>query len=1644
MGIDHALTARESPVRVETVHESERTRVTRLFLPGRTVIRKQPLGPGWETRLRHELRIVERLRGVEGVAQLADVPPDPGSIMFDDVAGVCLTTLPMPFDQSELVSLALDIARVVAGMHRRGVMHSDIGPANILLCGPARSPCLIDFAFGSSFAEIRPEFTHHNEIVATLAYLAPELTGRTGRPVDQRADLYALGATLYELATGAAPFGSGDALRLIRDHLARVPVAPDQVNTAVPADLSKIIMHLLEKEPDGRYQTAEGLIHDLRRLRDSSSSRAVAPFSVGEHDFPLRLLAPSRLVGRETEIATLGAAFAAAASGQRKGVLVSGSPGVGKTSLIDELRPVVTGADGWFVAGKFDQYRRDQESDGVFQAFRGLGRLLLAEPEEELADLRQRMLRALGPNAGLVTAAVPEFAVLLNVAPEPGDPLTTQVRAQRSAVEILRAVVSRKRPMVFFVDDLQWAGRTPLGLVDMMLSEEGLDGLLVVGAYREDDVDATHPLTAMLPRWRKRQGGLEHIRLGNLPAACQAVMVADMLRLDAEKATGLARAIAPHTGGNPYDTVELLNALRHHGVLTPRAGRWWWDEPALSRYLANTDVAGLLSERADGMPRATRAILAAMACLGWRAELSLLQAATGQSATTVEQRLAPALDDGLLVMEPGVREAVRFRHDRIREMILRRLRPERQHALELGMARRLAVVPDLFAVAAQQYLPVIDAVRDADERRMVTRLLRRAAERATLLANYPLVEKLLAGALRLADPSQRSMVIELQTGRHAALYSVGRLDEADELYTTIDRLCVSPLERVDATLVQVSSLTSRNHHQQAVSLGVELLRQLGVAVPTAPDLPAEIGRGFDALHQWLDHSDETDDLRRPEITDPVLLATAALIHRILLSAYFADQTMATMAWLSLSALRLLAEHGPGPTLIGPAGYVVLASIAMRQDYRTGYRAGRRILTLGEARGYEPGTSQARWLFAIGCQWFEPLEDSVRQGQRAREGLILGGDLAYASYQVSTPQLLDCTPTLDSYVITVDAALAFARRTGNEQVHETLGFYRWLAGVMRGENGASATDNTASPERYPNNQNAVAHAHITRALVAAVFGDAAALAHHSAMMMPLLPAVMGTYPTAVAHLLRAMALTNQIRATQVGERATLLAERAALLAELDEVIDWLASRAADAPINFLHLRLLAEAERAWALGDLRAALHAFDAAQREVSTRQRPWHRALILERAAQFYLTEGMEHTGYALLAEARHGYHTWGAAAKVDDLDWAYPALHTPPHETTARDMDQPSDRPAHHRSTTTTGTINLLGIVSASQALSSQTSIDGLRTQVADVLSAMTGATDVHLLLYNDGRRDWWLSAPGADDGGAISLGEAVRRRLVPMSVFRYAERVREPLVVNDAIRDDRFARDPYFTDVERCSLLAVPILNRGVLQALLLLENRLIRNAFSTGRLDGVMLIAGQLAVSLDNAMVYASLERKVAERTDQLALANARLELLSITDPLTGLANRRRLEDALTAEWHRAERAGLSVALAMIDIDHFKLYNDHYGHTAGDHCLQRVANQLRQTVRSTDLIARYGGEEFAVVMPDTDIAAGLRSAERLRDAVAKPAEPHMAATEQNVTVSIGVAATVPTSGTNPNGLLEIADIELYRAKRGGRNQVRATSS
>jgi diguanylate cyclase (GGDEF)-like protein len=746
------------------------------------------------------------------------------------------------------------------------------------------------------------------------------------------------------------------------------------------------------------------------------------------------------------------------------------------------------------------------------------------------------------------------------------------------------------------------------------------------------------------------------------------------------------------------------------------------------------------------------------------------------------------------------------------------------------------------------------------------------------------------------------------------------------------------------------------------------------------------------------------------------------------------------AWLLVEAQRLWVEHGPCEPLVAILGNAGFMTAAREQDFRTGHAVGRHLIAVSEAHGYESGLAHARLSYTINAApWFEPLEDMVRGAHRAREDLLRVGDLQIACYtcSVATAGSLECAPTLAVLLTEVESGLALCHRTGNRQVTEFLMPLRQLVRTLRGETDApdSLTDATFDEAAHlaglAANSPAPAVFHISRAIAAVISGNVPKLAESAAAATGLLPMFPGAYVSATIRLLQGLASAQRIAAAPP-------AERAALLADLDACRAWFTARAADAPANFAHVARFLDAEHAWAVGDAWAAVSAFDAALREAHAHRRPWQRALTAERAALFHRTHGLEISGRALLAEARRGYAAWGAVAKTRQLDEQHPWL-----------AGLFADRPEPQRTQTvetrrsssiSSEAIDLLGVLKASQALSSETNLDRLRARVSDVLGAMTGATAVQLLL-RDKTHHWYPAGATGEPGAIGTVEDTAARPPVPISVIRYTERTREPLLVEDAVHDDRFRRDPYLTGLACCSLMMVPILAQGVPRGMLLLENRLTRGAFTTDRLDAVRLVAGQLAVSLDNALLYASLERKVAERTEELAQANDRLEQLAVTDSLTGLPNRRRLGEILDAEWHRALRPKTPLGVAMIDIDQFKLYNDHYGHPAGDRCLQLVATTLADKIRNTDYVARYGGEEFCLVMPETDVAGTVIVAERVRIAVEELAEPHAASANGIVTISIGVASVIPTSHDQVEDLIRYADEHLYEAKRAGRNRTAA---
>ncbi|BFU45541.1 AAA family ATPase [Krasilnikovia sp. MM14-A1004] len=1613
------------------LYDSDQTRVSRVpTADGGTVVRKEMLGPNAGARADHEHAILLRLAGVPAVSQLADdhPPADRHGLTLVDVPGRTLAQL-APSERPDVAGLpafALALARILGPVHRAAVVHRDINPANILLRHDGR-PVLIDFDLATTFAEVRPAFTHPTEILGRLPYLAPEQTGRTGLPVDSRADLYGLGATLYELATGHPPFGDGDPLQLVRDILARTP--RPLAEFGVSRGLSDIVARLLEKEPARRYQSAEGLVHDLTRL----VAEPQAPLRLGGRDFPSRLSPPSTVVGRDTESAALRSAFEQAVHGRATGLLVTGAPGAGKSALISQLRPMVTAAGGWFVTGKADQYRHDAASGVAVQALHGIGRLLLAEPEDELAQHRTRILAALGPNAGLIAAASPELATLLGDH-EIGadDPMELQARLRQAALDLLRAIASPHRPLVLVLDDLQWASPSALGIVDAIQTDSHLRGLLLVGAYRDREVDAAHPLTALFDRWQRLGAAPVRLHLDNLGPGDLADLVGQMLRLPAEPAAELAGVLHERTGGNPFDTVELINALRGDGTLDLGESGWRWDSSAIRRHIGSGNVVDLLTERIGRLAESDRELLRVMACLGGSVRLDLLARAGGHRPETTRERLAAALDDALLVIDDDGTPTVRFRHDRVQEAARHDLDPTARPSTHLTIAWRLAADRAFRGEAAEQYLAAGPLLRDVEpaERRTAAELFGAAAAAARLISNHSTAEQYLSAALglwaTLDTADDDPLPIAWETQRHGALYSLGRLDEADETYGSLEHRAPDPLALVDAACNQISSLSNRYRHADAVDLGFALLNRLGYA-PPGNDAGAEVRRRLDAMYRWIETASVTEDLARPEPTDPRALAAARVLQRLAPVALFAADPIG-LPWVVTAAHRLWTEHGPCAALVPTIASAGFATIQTGGEHSVGERLVQHALAVGVARGYETETAQVRYVNAVGTlHWFQPLEDEVHQARLAREGLLRGGDLhsVCMAYWPALFALVDIGPTLDDLDAEVDAAMAFAGRTGNDNASAIQVIYRQFALAMRGRTstpGGFSDDTFDELQHLEVNKRVALHYFMYRALSAIIFDDSD-VARYTDQAARLAPMLRACYTYALTQLLLALALARQVRDAEPDARP-------ALLAALDGCRNFLAERAHDAPENFGHLLRLVEAERAWAVDDFRAAATAFDAALCDAEPRQRPWHKALIAERAGLFHLAHGLPRTGRGLLAEAREYYRSWGAAGKVRQLDRVYPDLPIP---------DAASARQA--LSTSVRGDdIDLLAVLRASQALSSETDLDRLQARVVEQVGALAGATSIRLALFDSDAGHWTLPDPDRPGDAPVPVSAPGTERLVPVRALHYVERTREPLLVADTAGDDRFASDPYLTGAPRGSLLVVPVLQQGALRAALVLENRLSVDAFTTDRLGAVTLLAAQLAVSLDNAHLYRRLETKVAERTSALQAANEQLAALSLTDPLTGLANRRRFDDALDATWRRARETGTAVTLAMIDIDHFKSYNDSHGHQGGDECLRRVAAELAGTVRlGTDIVCRYGGEEFAIVFTGADHDRAAVVAERARAAVEALALPHERTTARVVTLSIGVATHVPASGGSVRDLVEAADAALYRAKESGRNQL-----
>jgi len=1393
---------------------------------------------------------------------------DPGGMPLDSFIG-------KPMAVPLFLRIASALSAALAGLHARGIVHKDIKPANVLVDAEKGTAHLMGFGVATRQPRERHALALPEDIAGTLAYMAPEQTGRMNRSIDSRSDLYALGVTFYEMLTGVLPFESADPIELFHCHLARQAVPPAQRVREIPEQLSAIVMKLMAKAAEDRYQTASGLRADLRGCQAQWDAQGrIDTFALGAHDASDQLLIPEKLYGREAEIDVLVAAFErVAAEGAPEFVLLSGYAGIGKSSVVNELHRVLVPRRGLFAAGKFDQFKRDIPYATLAQAFRGLVGQILGQSETQVDHWREALQAALGSNGHLLVKLIPELEFIIGPQPLAADAQDLPAQdAQRRLQQVFRRFLSvfatAEHPLVLFLDDLQWLDSVTLELLEHVIGEPDLRHLLLIGAYRDNEVDALHPLKRSLDAIRRAgKVPVREIVLKPLALDDVARLLVDTLRRERAQVQSLAELVHAKTGGNPFFTIQFISALadERHLVFEPGAARWVWDTTSIRAKGFTDNVVDLMVGKLNRLPGATLAALKLLACLGNTAESEQLVLIHGATEAGLHSALWESVRTGLVFRADG---SYTFLHDRIREAAYS-LVPSGERAAEhlrIGrlLAARLAgpeIEARIFEVV-NQFNRGAELITEPAERERLAELNLTAGLRAQESMAYAAALKYLATGDALLSEGSRERRHELSFALKLHLaeceYLTGNLIAAEERLAALAEGSTSHAELAAITCAQVNLYTTLDRSDRAVEAGLAYLRRVQVEWsphPTGDDVRAE----FDQMQQQLAGRPIESLIDLPLMSDPDSRATMDVLTAILPPTLFTDENLLGLVVGRMANISLAHGHSDGSCI----GYAWLGMFLGPRfgDYAAGYRFGKLGLDLVDQRGLSRFKARVYLHFGnVVCPWTQPFHTGRTWIRRAFEVANESGDLTFAVYSGNhlITNLLASEEPLSEIQREAEVGIAFARRARFGLVVDIMTGQLQLVRALRGQTPgfSSLTDagfDEAQFERHladdPRLAIAACWYWIRKLQARFLAGDTASAIEAAAQAQQLLWTSPSHIEVAEYHFFAALA-----RATRCDEASS--EERAQRVAELVIHHRQLAEWARNCPDNFDSRATLVGAELARLEGRDLEAMRLYEQAIQSAHDRGLAQSEGIAHELAARFYLARGSTTAARAHVDEARSCFVRWGATAKLGQLDARYPALRA---QRAAPLIALPGSG---------VGQVDLLSVTKASQAISGRIVLDELVDTLLRIVLENAGAQTGHLLLTRGAALLPAAEAHVEQHAVQVRVQLHAEKTLqasdLPEAILNYVRRSQTPVLLSDASQANPFSYDPRLARRRSKSVLCLPITRQSTLIGLLYLENNLVAHAFTPERLTVLELLAAQAAISLENALLYADLQRENVER------------------------------------------------------------------------------------------------------------------------------------------------------------------------------------
>jgi len=1445
------------------------------------------------SRLRNELsllRIVpddETARG--GVLRpLELVEDDEGLLLvFDDPGALPLSLADPHPDVGRFLPLALQLARTLEACHRHGVVHCGLEPDEILV-GDDGTVWLAGFGDGAVLGgDSLPPVTLDDPDVR-LPYISPEQTGRMNRSIDHRTDLYSLGVVLYEFLTGTLPFDAVDTMGWVHAHIAQRPQPVRAWRGDVPVALSRILDRLLSKNAGDRYQSAAGLVADLEHcVSEWELSGGIEDFALAQADPALRFAIPDRLYGREEELRTLYERFEGALDGGRGFVAVTGLSGIGKSRLIQELhRPVVT-HHAWFVSGKSDQYRRGQPYLAIIRALGQLIEQVLTEPDARVAEWRELLLAAVGPNGQVIVDVLPEIELLIGPQEPVPDLRGTEAlqRFTRTFLRLIQAIEGGGRTLVLFLDDLQWADTPSLSLLESLLASPDTKNLLVIGAYRDNEVGEDHPLRASLRAMEQAGVPVGDIALGPLQARTVAELVADTLGARPADVRDLAAAVFDKTGGNPFFVSQFLRRLYHDRVISidPLTGTWTWDDDALAHTGYTDNVVELVAGRLVQLDDGARKALLFGALLGNRFELSKLAELIAEDAATVGSWLRQAVDLGLIlaqgdalrVLQSGDKGRAawfRFLHDRVQEAAYGQVADADLPALHLRVGQALladtppAELGDTLFDVVAHLGQGIDLVDDPATRLHYAELHRIVGTRAMGAVAHDLARDTFERGLRLTGTTGWDDAYDLQlalvVGAADACYLTGEADRAQAHADAVLAHARDLLDRIRVHEMRIHFLSNALRFGDALAEGRQALELLGYPLDDPADparFPEMVGAIFAALGDRpvpsLIDMDEIDDAR----AEAAIRISTNLVPTVAVSR---PDLLPPMIFV---AVRVYLEHGQTPSAATACSVYGLL-LAVQGQYALAGQFG--DLAMAIQRRYpdswlcDPIYAQ---LPAFVHHWTRPIRDLMPY---AREGITRCpelGDIVNAGYAANGWMIAAYLAGTDLAFVQREFATLYQTVQATGQFVAGLALAPWGQAVacLRGDapDPAVLSGDICDPAQLVptlEQVNFVTGSFYYWSAAASLslwFGRPADAVEQARKALGMEMAVLGASCLPWNRYLLVLALIQQAGRTEGDERAALLAEADALVESADAPHMAFAHLTEQCPANFRHRELLVQAERARVDGRELDAMRAYDAATDAARLAGVTGDAALGLELAARFHRDAGRPRVAAVYVADARDACEEWGALAKVAQLEADFPELLRPRAAAT----------PAAGATSSTS--LDLATVTKASQAIAGELLIDRLLQRLMRILLESAGARRALLLLPRDnGLR---ITAVGTVDDDQVDVLDQPIGGSVGLagSVVNYVARTQDTVVIGDARTTQRFAADGWLHDSGVRSLLCAPLVNQGELSAIVYLENDLATDAFTPDRIELLRVLAGQAAIAIDHARLYEELRQQTDELEDK---------------------------------------------------------------------------------------------------------------------------------------------------------------------------------